>query len=62
MDTRSTDKKQNLLHYIVNVVEKVYPTVLCFYDDLKVDDACEGNIIISIQYVVNLQYSIFGDG
>ena len=32
------------MHYIANVVEKVYPTDLYFYDDLKVNDACEGNI------------------
>ena len=36
------DRKQTLLHYIVHVVEMVYPSVLSFYDDLNIDDACMG--------------------
>ncbi len=36
------DRKQTLLHYIVHVVEMVYPNVLTFYDDLSVDKACQG--------------------
>lgn len=36
------DRQQTLLHYIVHVVEMVYPNVLSFYDDLSVDEACQG--------------------
>lgn len=36
------DRKQTLLHYIVHVVEMVYPNVLSFYDDLNIDEACMG--------------------
>ena len=46
LDTNSTDKKQNLLHYITHVVEKVYPNLLLFYEDLMIGKACEGNDII----------------
>ncbi|XP_019853233.1 PREDICTED: formin-like protein 3 [Amphimedon queenslandica] len=41
LDTNSTDKKQNLLHYITHVVEKVYPNLLLFYEDLTIGKACE---------------------
>lgn len=42
-DTRSTyDKRQTLLHYIVHVVEKLYPHQLSFYDDLDIDEAAKG--------------------
>lgn len=36
------DRKQTLLHYIVHVVELVYPNVLSFYEDLNVVEACQG--------------------
>lgn len=41
-DTKSLDRKQTLLHYIVHVVETVYPNVLSFYDDLDIEEACQG--------------------
>ena len=43
MDTKSTDKQQHLLHYIVDMVEKQYPNVFLFYEDINVEEACEGN-------------------
>ena len=41
-DTKSLDRKQTLLHYIAHVVETVYPNVLSFYDDLDIEEACQG--------------------
>ena len=43
IDTKSTDKKQTLLHYIVNVLERYYPDVQHFYQELRyVDRASKG--------------------
>ena len=41
-DTRSYDKKQTLLNYMVHMVEKVFPNVLTFHEDLDVHTACSG--------------------
>lgn len=41
-DTKSQDKKQTLLNYIVHVVEKVFPNVLTFHEDLDIHTACTG--------------------
>lgn len=41
-DTRSHDKKQTLLNYIVHMVEKVFPNVLTFHEDLDIHTACSG--------------------
>lgn len=47
MDTKSTDKKQTLLHYIVNVVTNYYPDIRLFYNELRyVDRARKGIFII----------------
>ena len=35
VNTKSTDKKQNLLHYIVSVVEAYYPDMTDFYAELR---------------------------
>ena len=42
LDTKSLDRKQTLLHYIVHVVEMIYPNVLSFYEDLYIEEACTG--------------------
>ncbi|KAG2459421.1 FMNL3 protein, partial [Polypterus senegalus] len=34
LDTKSTDRKQTLLHYISNVVKEKYPLVTVFYNEL----------------------------
>ena len=34
-DTKSTDKKQNLLHYIVSVVNSYYPDIADFYSEVR---------------------------
>ena len=41
-DTKSLNRKQTLLQYITHVVETVYPNVLSFYDDLDIEEACQG--------------------
>nr|XP_018668129.1 formin-like protein 2 isoform X1 [Ciona intestinalis] len=38
IDTKSTDKKQTLLHYIVNVIDVYYPDVKTFYHELRYVD------------------------
>lgn len=58
-DTKSLDRKQTLLHYIAHVVETVYPNVLSFYDDLAIEEACQGMycymeymaILVTVQWV-----------
>lgn len=42
-DTRSTDRKMTLLHYIVYVVETVFPHISTFYDDLHIEGATTGD-------------------
>lgn len=34
METKSTDRKHTLLHYIANVVKEKYPVVCVFYNEL----------------------------
>ncbi len=41
-DTKSQDRKQTLLSYMVHVVEKVFPNVLTFHEDLDIQHACSG--------------------
>lgn len=44
LDTKSTDRKQTLLHYISNVVREKYQAVSLFYNELHyVDKAAAGN-------------------
>ena len=42
LDTKTQDRKQTLLNYITHIVETLYPNVLSFYEDLSIDEACEG--------------------
>lgn len=43
LETKSTDRKQTLLHYISNVVREKYPGVILFYNELHyVDKAAAG--------------------
>lgn len=62
LDTHSTDKKQNLLHYLTHVVEKVYPNLLSFYEDLKIGRACDGTNNTHTHQVTFHVYSVTGDG
>ncbi|KAI4791983.1 hypothetical protein KUCAC02_033685 [Chaenocephalus aceratus] len=44
LETKSTDRKQTLLHYIANVVREKYPTKSLFYNELHyVDKAAAAN-------------------
>lgn len=57
---KSTDRKQTLLHYLTNIVEKLYPNVLSFYEDLIIDDACTGTyqactLIVIIVMLVSME-------
>lgn len=47
-DTKSLNRKQTLLQYITHVVETVYPNVLSFYDDLDIEEACQGNDVVPL--------------
>nr|CAB3246530.1 formin-like protein 2 [Phallusia mammillata] len=38
VDTKSTDKRQTLLHYIVNVIQHYYPEISTFYNELRYVD------------------------
>lgn len=43
LDTKSTDRKVTLLHYIANVVKEKYQQVSLFYNDLNyVEKAAAG--------------------
>ena len=44
-EMKSHDKKQTLLSYMVHVVEKVFPNVVTFHEDLDIQPACSGNEI-----------------
>ncbi|XP_065183760.1 formin-like protein isoform X2 [Sycon ciliatum] len=39
LDTRSTDRKQNLLHFLVSTVEKNFPDITDFYEELNLAGA-----------------------
>lgn len=44
-ETKSQDKRQTLLNYIAHVVEKIFPNVLTFYEDLDIQNACSGMLM-----------------
>lgn len=51
METKSTDRKQTLLHYIANVVREKYPAVCMFYNELHyVEKAAAGKTLYLIYY------------
>ena len=62
-DTKSRDQKQTLLNYIAHVVEKVFPNVLTFYEDLDIETASSGdqlNTETLIRWtIMNYQYFFF---
>lgn len=50
LDTKSTDRKQTLLHYIANVVKEKYQQVTLFYNELHyVEKAAAGTFNFSCQ-------------
>ena len=50
-DTRTTDRKQTFLGYIVEVVQKKFPDLQDFSEELYLDGATTGELSISRQYV-----------
>uniref|UniRef100_A0A667Z3C4 FH2 domain-containing protein n=1 Tax=Myripristis murdjan TaxID=586833 RepID=A0A667Z3C4_9TELE len=56
LETKSTDRKQTLLHYIANVVREKYPAVALFYNELHyVDKAAAVSLENVLQDVKELQ-------
>lgn len=48
LDTKSTDRKMTLLHYIALIVKEKYPELANFYNELHfVDKAAAGETFIS---------------
>ncbi len=54
------DRKQTLLHYIVHVVELVYPNVLSFYEELNVVEACQGESRVMSNQVMLVLFVTYG--
>lgn len=52
-ETKSHDRKQTLLNYIVHMVEKVFPNVLTFYEDLDIHAACSGKFLLLVRVIRN---------
>lgn len=49
LDTKSTDRKMTLLHYIALIVKEKYPELANFYNELHfVDKAAAGEPFISV--------------
>lgn len=62
LDTKSTDRKVTLLHYIANVVKEKYQQVSLFYNDLNyVEKAAAGmkRVIWKFDYVYNKQGRLY---
>ena len=50
LETKTTDRKLTLLHYIANVVREKYPTVALFYNELHyVEKAAAGECVCSCE-------------
>lgn len=56
VDTKSTDKKQNLLHYICSVVQSYYPEYQDYYSELRyVDQASKVSLDQVLQEVTDIR-------
>jgi len=52
LETKSTDRKQTLLHYISNVVKEKYQHVSLFYNELHyVEKAAAGTVTTAVSLV-----------
>lgn len=59
LDTKSTDRKQTLLHYISNVVKEKYQQVTLFYNELHyVEKAAAGTFISTVSVTLRCLISI----
>lgn len=66
LDTKSTDRKMTLLHYIALIVKEKYPELANFYNELHfVDKAAAGefaaNIKLLIFWEAKQRYSMYKD-
>lgn len=61
IDTKSTDRKITLLHYIANVVKEKYQQVALFYNELHyVEKAAAGSVHRNIEKLIfNLKICLF---
>jgi hypothetical protein len=54
LETKTTDRKQTLLHYIANVVREKYPGVALFYNELHyVEKAAAGECVSVLSWCVS---------
>lgn len=61
LDTKSTDRKQTLLHFIANVIQEKYPDVNNFYCELHfLDKAALGEHICKILCLQSSCYNAVG--
>lgn len=57
LDTKSTDRKQTLLHYISNVVKEKYHQVSLFYNELHyVEKAAAGTSFKLLMLLLGIEY------
>lgn len=55
LDTKSTDRKMTLLHYIALVVKEKYPELATFYNELHfVDKAAAGLCPSGLEFELNM--------
>lgn len=48
LDTKSTDRKMTLLHYIALIVKEKYPELANFYNELHFVDKAAAGVWISV--------------
>lgn len=54
LETKTTDRKQTLLHYIGNVVREKYPAVITFHNELHyIEKAAAGRTICTVYLSYN---------
>lgn len=57
LDTKSTDRKQTLLHFIVDIIKEKYPELQTFYTELHfLDKAALGMHTVIIFHIYILLY------
>lgn len=62
MDTKSTDRKETLMHFIVRIIQEKYPEVQNFYSELHFLDKAAlgeyGRILCFFFYCLLVNWSI----
>lgn len=46
-DTRTTDRKQTFLGYLVETVRRNFPEISNFYEELNLDGATQGAVLLN---------------